>query len=121
MLGACLLMRMGACSGVKEAIQLVRRRRCKRAVESSSQEKFIGEFARRWRSEAVLGSSSQPPRPLAACAVEDQAGQVAGEDSASAEFREERPRSANLQQPVAVLEIPVGGDLVEKDDKTNIG
>jgi protein-tyrosine phosphatase len=46
MLGGCLLLRMGICSGVKEAIQLVRRRRCKRAIESRSQEKFISEFAR---------------------------------------------------------------------------
>ena len=46
MLGACLLMRMGLAMGPKEAIQLVRRKRCKRAVESRSQEKFVLAYAR---------------------------------------------------------------------------
>ena len=45
MLGACLLMRMGLAMGPKEAIQLVRRKRCKRAVESRSQERFVLEYA----------------------------------------------------------------------------
>jgi protein-tyrosine phosphatase len=48
MLGGCLLLRMGICSRVKEAIELVRKRRCKRAIESRSQETFILEFARLW-------------------------------------------------------------------------
>ena len=53
MLGGCLLIRMGICAGVKEAIQLVRKRRCKRAVESRSQEQFIAEFARLWDCPAT--------------------------------------------------------------------
>ena len=56
MLGACLLIRMGLASGPGDAIKLVRRRRCKRAVESRSQEKFIVEYTRFRADHAEDGS-----------------------------------------------------------------
>ena len=66
MLGGCLLIRMGICVGVKEAIDHVRRRRCKRAVESRSQEKFIANFARLWESgEAGGGAAPASHRAIA--------------------------------------------------------
>jgi len=45
---ACLYLHMGLCSGkksAKDAIDLVRRRRCPQAVESRRQEQFIAMFA----------------------------------------------------------------------------
>lgn len=45
MLGACLLLLLGEARSSLEAIALVRKRRCKTAVESRSQETFVHRFA----------------------------------------------------------------------------
>mmetsp|Transcript_2605 Transcript_2605/g.6225 ORF Transcript_2605/g.6225 Transcript_2605/m.6225 type:complete len:128 (-) Transcript_2605:63-446(-) len=45
MVGACLLLKEGLVQNAKDAIAYVRKKRCKSAVESRSQEQFIAKFA----------------------------------------------------------------------------
>eukprot|EP01024_Parvocaulis_polyphysoides_P043018 TRINITY_DN3927_c0_g2_i1.p1 TRINITY_DN3927_c0_g2~~TRINITY_DN3927_c0_g2_i1.p1 ORF type:complete len:204 (+),score=9.09 TRINITY_DN3927_c0_g2_i1:173-784(+) len=44
-IAACLLLYLGVAKSVGNAIQIVRTRRCKNAVESYSQERFISRFS----------------------------------------------------------------------------
>ena len=88
MLGACLLMRMGICGSVKEAIQLVRRRRCKRAVESSSQERFISEYAR-LSSLSVEGTARKRPGQESAGPGGRDAERMAGPDQVACDAQTE--------------------------------
>jgi hypothetical protein len=47
MMAACVLLRRGECSKAKEAIETVRKRRGRGAVESRAQEDFVAKYSQR--------------------------------------------------------------------------
>jgi cyclin-dependent kinase inhibitor 3 len=51
MMGACALLLLGEASTPSDAIALVRRRRCKQAVETRRQEDFVKAWHRWWVAE----------------------------------------------------------------------
>mmetsp|Transcript_18625 Transcript_18625/g.30962 ORF Transcript_18625/g.30962 Transcript_18625/m.30962 type:complete len:142 (+) Transcript_18625:1-426(+) len=53
MMGACVLLLLGEARSAREAIQLVRRRRCKQAVETLKQEKFVSTYLEWLRCHGV--------------------------------------------------------------------
>ena len=111
MLGGCLLLRMGICSGVKEAIQLVRRRRCKRAIESRSQEKFISEFARLRGMEAPASRGPDHRDAGQRGEVEKRTPRAPLAKPASAESSSSRPHTHTF--PVRAR-MRVAGEVLKK-------
>ena len=74
MMAACLLLLMGEAKSPQEAIALIRKRRCKQAVETRRQEDFVKRY-HAWLIET--GIIAAPPQQLALLAAADAAGVAA--------------------------------------------
>eukprot|EP00282_Hemiselmis_andersenii_P006436 CAMPEP_0114140008 /NCGR_PEP_ID=MMETSP0043_2-20121206/17155_1 /TAXON_ID=464988 /ORGANISM="Hemiselmis andersenii, Strain CCMP644" /LENGTH=232 /DNA_ID=CAMNT_0001234073 /DNA_START=98 /DNA_END=796 /DNA_ORIENTATION=+ len=66
MMAACVLYRVGEAQGHKAAIEMVRKRRGKGAVESRAQEAFVAKYQQLgvkvgWEGEGPAGDQQEPP------------------------------------------------------------